>query len=318
MVLQLIGSPTGLTSTFLADGRTTPRRRTASASRVRSQKALPRDLARAGLSARKSLGQHFLTDRRILRRIVSAAKLTPDDTVVEVGAGLGVLTAQLLRHAGSVVAVEVDEGLCRHLRQRFEGVSNLSLVCGDVLSLGPGEILRSAGAAPPYVVVGNLPYNIAAAVLRLFLEAPERPQRMIVMLQKEVAESIVARPGRMSLLALSVQFYAVPRLLFKVSPSSFRPPPKVESAVLRIDVREAPAVPTDDVESFFRLLRAGFSAPRKQLRNVLSHALGLDAQSAGNVLRRAGIDPSLRAQALGLEQWAALYQTLKSQSEGPA
>jgi 16S rRNA (adenine1518-N6/adenine1519-N6)-dimethyltransferase len=274
------------------------------------------DLAQTGLRPRKSLGQHFLTDRRILRRIVNAAKLAPDDTVVEVGAGLGVLTAQLVRRAGRVVAVEVDEGLCRHLRQRFQGVPNLSLVCADVLSLDPGEILQSTGAARPYVVIGNLPYNIAAAVLRLFLEAADRPQRLIVMLQKEVAESIVAPPGRMSLLAAAVQLYAVPRLLFTVPPSSFRPPPKVESAVLRIDVRDTPPLPRDDIDGFFRLLRAGFSAPRKQLRNALSHALGIDAASAADALRRAGIDPSLRAQALALERWVALYQTMKSRNEG--
>ena len=270
----------------------------------------------AGLRARKSLGQHFLTDRRILRRIITAAKLSHDDTVVEVGAGLGVLTAQLVRYAGKVIAVEVDRGLCDHLRRRFDGASNLSIVCRDILSVQPTDLLESADATPPYVVVGNLPYNIAAAVLRLFLETTERPQRMIVMLQKEVAQSIVAQPGRMSLLALSVQFYAVPRLLFTVPPSSFRPPPKVESAVLRIDVRDTPAVPVDHVEGFFRFLRAGFSAPRKQLRNALSHALGVDASSVGEALRRAGIDPSLRAQVLSLEQWATLYRAFASESGG--
>ena len=264
----------------------------------------------AGLSARKSLGQHFLADRRVLRRIVTATKLTPDETVVEVGAGLGVLTAQLVKHAGRVVAVEVDEGLCEHLRRRFVAVPNLSIVCADILSLAPGDLLRSTGARPPYVVAGNLPYNIAAPVLRLFLEATDKPQRMIVMLQREVAESIVAGPGRMSLLAVSVQLYAVPRLLFTVPPSAFRPPPKVESAVLRLDVREEPAVAVDDVDAFFRFLRAGFSAPRKQLRNALSHALGLDAASVVEAMRLAGVEPSLRAQALGLEQWAALYPAL--------
>ena len=319
MVLTSTGSPAGLISTFLADRRRSPRRpkeRTPHP-RFRSQKELPAEPAPAGLRPRKSLGQHFLTDRHILRRIVNAAKLAADDTVVEVGAGLGVLTGQLLRRAGKVIAVEVDEGLCAHLRQRFEGSSNLSLVCDDILSLNPGDLLRSAGAKPPYVVAGNLPYNIAAAVLRLFLEAPDRPQRMIVMLQKEVGESIVAQPGRMGLLGLSVQLYAVPRLLFTVPSSSFRPPPKVESAVLRIDVRETPAVPVDDVESFFRLLRAGFSAPRKQLRNALSHALGVDPPLTGDALRRAGIDPSLRAQALGLEQWAALYHAFELEGKRP-
>ncbi len=267
----------------------------------------------AGLRARKSLGQHFLVDRRILRRIVTAAHLTAKDTVVEVGAGRGVLTAELAKRAGRVVAVEVDDGLCDYLRRRFEHIPNLTTVCSDILSLGPGELLQIAGATPPYVVAGNLPYNIAAAVLRLFLEAKEKPQRLIVMLQREVAESIVAAPGRLSLLALSVQFYAEPLLLFTVPPSAFRPPPKVESAVLRIDVRDQPAVAVDDIEAFFRFLRAGFSAPRKQLRNALSHALDIKGAAAGEALSRAGIDPSLRAQALTLEQWAKLYRVFEAE-----
>ena len=268
---------------------------------------------RAGLGARKSLGQHFLVDHRILRRILTATHLTPKDTVVEVGAGLGVLTAELAKRAGCVVAVEVDEGLCEHLRGRFEQVPNLSIVCRDVLSLEPGELLQMAGATSPYVVVGNLPYNIAAAVLRLFLEAQAKPQRLIVMLQREVAESIVAAPGRLSLLALSVQFYGVPRLLFTVPSSAFRPPPKVESAVLRIDVRDKPAVAVDDIDAFFRFLRAGFSAPRKQLRNTFSHALGIEGAEAYEALRRAGIDPTLRAQALTLEQWGVLHDSFQAE-----
>ena len=136
-------------------------------------------------------------------------------------------------------------------------------------------------------------------MLRLFLEATEKPQRLIVMLQKEVAEAIVAAPGRMSLLALSVQLYAVPRLLFTVPPSAFRPPPKVESAVLRLDVREQPAVAVDDVDAFFRVVRAGFSAPRKQLRNALSHALGVEPVSVEEAMRRAGVEPTLACAGVG-------------------
>ncbi len=268
----------------------------------------------AGLPARKSLGQHFLVDRRILRRIVNAAKLTPEDTVIEVGAGLGVLTAQLAKRAGKVVAVEIDEALCERLRHRFESVPNLSLVCANVLSLTPSELLTPAGARSPYVVAGNLPYNVAGAVLRHFLEATPRPQRMIVMLQREVAEAIVAGPGRMSLPALATQLYAVPRLLFTVPPSAFRPPPKVESALLRLDVRDEPAVPVDDVGALFNVIRAGFSTPRKQLRNALSHALALEPGRVEEAMRRAGVDPTLRAQALGLEQWAALYESLRRET----
>lgn len=236
-----------------------------------------------------------------------AAKLSPDDTVVEVGAGLGTLTAQLVKRASKVVAVEVDTALCDHLRQRFAEASNLSLVCADVLSLTPSELLQQGGASPPYVVVANLPYYIAAPVLRLFLEAAEPPARMVVMLQKEVAESIVAGPGEASLLGMSVQFYATPRLLFAVPPSAFYPPPKVHSAVLRLDVRARPAVEVEDTAGFFRFLRAGFSAPRKQLRNALSHALGVPSAAVSRAMTEAGVDPRLRAQALALDDWARLY-----------
>lgn len=239
---------------------------------------------------------------------MTAARLSPEDTVVEVGAGLGKLTAQLLKRAAKVVAVEVDRDLCDHLRQRFRDSANLSLVCADILSLTPSGLLRQADAGPPYAVVANLPYYIAAPVLRLFLEAAQPPSRLIVMVQKEVAESIVAGPGKASLLGLSVQFYASPRLLFTVSPSAFYPPPKVHSAVLRIDVRERPAVEVGDVDAFFRFLRAGFSAPRKQLRNVLSHALGAAPAKVSTLMTEAEVDPRLRAQALNLDDWSRLYK----------
>jgi len=239
---------------------------------------------------------------------VAAAALSPDDTVVEVGAGLGTLTEQLARRAGKVIAVEVDEGLCGYLRRRFESYPNLTLVNADIRSVTPSQLLAAADAHAPYLVVANLPFYIAAPVLRHFLEASEPPSRLVVMVQKEVAESIAAGPGRLSLLGLSVQFYASPRVLFTVPPAAFYPPPKVHSAVLRIDVRETPAVAVDDRQSFFRFLRAGFSAPRKQLRNALSHGLDIDPGNVALLMTSAGIDPRLRAQALRLEEWALLYR----------
>lgn len=263
---------------------------------------------------RKSLGQHFLRDPRILTRIAAAAHLTSQDTVVEVGPGTGALTAHLLGRAGQVIAVEIDEELCAHLRHRFSGASNLSLVCADVLSLAPPELLEVVQAQPPYVVTGNLPYNIASAVVRHFLEADARPTRMIVMMQKEVAESIVAGPGKMSLPALGVQFYASPKLLFAVPPTAFYPRPKVTSAVVRIDVRERPAVEVDDAKAFFRLLRAAFGTPRKQLRNTLSHALKASPDAVAVALRAAGVDPQLRPQALGLKDWQRVYEAFRRAS----
>jgi 16S rRNA (adenine1518-N6/adenine1519-N6)-dimethyltransferase len=267
--------------------------------------AAVRELRAAGLSARKSLGQHFLTNERILRRIADAAELSPDDTVIEIGAGLGGLTAELAARAGRVIAIELDAGLAEHVRRRFAN-SNVFVLQADALDVRPADALAQAGAAPPYTVAGNLPYYVAQPLLRHYLEAEPPPRRLIVMVQAEVAESIVAGPGKMTLLGVSVQLYGRPRLLFRVPPSAFHPPPKVSSAVVRIDI--APALRSDvpDREAFFHVVRAGFSTKRKQLRNALAHGLRIDAPVAGELLAAAGIDRTLRAQNLPIEAWAAL------------
>ncbi len=264
--------------------------------------------AAATIRPRKSLGQHFLTDRRVLQRILAAASLSPADTVIEVGAGKGGLTRALASAAGRVIAVEIDEGLCAHLRRPLAAYPNVEAVCGDILSLSPDELLARAQASPPYVVVANLPYYIASAVLRHFLESAQPPARMIVMVQAEVGQSIAAPPGRMSLLSVSVQFYAQARVLFYVPPRAFHPPPKVRSAVIRLDVRSEPAVAVDDRRAFFHLVQAGFAAPRKQLRNALALGLSIDPASARSLLDTANIDPSRRAQTLSLDEWGCLYR----------
>jgi 16S rRNA (adenine1518-N6/adenine1519-N6)-dimethyltransferase len=262
----------------------------------------------ATIRPRKSLGQHFLTDRRVLQRILAAASLSSTDTVVEVGAGMGVLTEALTSKAGKVVAVEIDKELCGHLHHRLAACPNVTPVCADILSLPPGELLTTARASAPYVVVANLPYYIASAVLRHFLESAQPPTRMIVMVQAEVAQSIAAPPGRMSLLSVGVQFYAQARVLFYVPPRAFRPPPKVRSAVIRLDVRPEPAVAVDDRQAFFQLVKAGFAARRKQLRNALALGLGIEPASARGLLETADIDPSRRAQTLSLDEWGCLYR----------
>ena len=274
----------------------------------RSESAATARAATATIRPRKSLGQHFLTDRRVLQRILAAASLSPTDTVIEAGAGTGVLTQALASAAGKVIAVEIDEALCDRLHRRLAAFPNVEPVCGDILSLSPNELLSRAQASPPYVVVANLPYYIASAVLRHFLESAQPPARMIVMLQAEVAQSIAAPPGRMSLLSVGVQFYAQARVLFYVPPRAFHPPPKVRSAVLRLDVRPEPAVAVDDRDAFFRLVQAGFAAPRKQLRNALALGLSIDPAAARSLLDAANIDPSRRAQTLSLDEWGCLYR----------
>ncbi len=270
-----------------------------------------------GVRARKSLGQHFLTDGHVLRRIVDALAPTPDEAVIEIGAGLGGLTAALAERARRVIAIEIDAALAERLRERFAG-RNVVVVRGNALDLEPAALLAQAGETGPYAVAGNLPYFIAQPLLRHYLEAAPQPSRLVVMVQAEVVESIVARPGRMSLLGVSVQVYGEPRLLFSVPPSAFYPPPKVRSAVVRIDVLPRPRA--DDLEALFRVARAGFSARRKQIRNALAHGLRIDAVAAAALLAAAGVDPTLRAQALSLESWAALAQAWADagRPEGPA
>lgn len=267
-------------------------------------------LHRYGLEPRRELGQHFLVDAGALARIVAAAELTADDAVLEIGAGVGNLTRLLAASAGRVVAVEIDRRFLPVLEAELADRPNVRLVMGDILALDPSELMERG----PYKVVANLPYAITSAVLRHLLEARVPPQRMVVTVQREVAERMVARGGRMSLLAVSVQFYGHPQLLFRLRPGIFYPPPEVESAVVRIDSYPRPPVEVTDVNGFFRVVRAGFSQPRKQLINSLAHGLGISSEEAADALRRAGIDPRLRAERLGLEDWARLAGGLTHQT----
>jgi 16S rRNA (adenine1518-N6/adenine1519-N6)-dimethyltransferase len=256
---------------------------------------------------RRALGQHWLVERRILARITRAADFTPGDTVVEVGAGSGLLTALLARRASRLVAVEVDPDLTAALQDRFQNRDNVSVLKSDVLALAPEEIVSRGGGALPYVVVGNLPYSIGSAIVRHFLAANAQPRWLLVTLQLEVARNMAARPGRMSFLSVETQYYARPRVLFEVPPEAFRPSPKVRSAVIRLDVLGGAAVEVDDRSAFFRLVQAGFAAPRKHLRNALAIGLECRAVEAEAMLVKAGLDPSRRAQTLTLDEWATLY-----------
>ncbi|HYM15628.1 MAG TPA: 16S rRNA (adenine(1518)-N(6)/adenine(1519)-N(6))-dimethyltransferase RsmA [Dehalococcoidia bacterium] len=260
---------------------------------------------RQPLRAKKRFGQHFLTDTNLLSRIADAADLAPAETVLEVGPGHGSLTAILAGRAARVVAVEVDRDLIDGLRERFAATPNVCIVQGDVLARTPASLLEAGGGGAPYAVVANLPYNIAAPVLRHFLEADVPPRRMVVMVQLEVAEAIVARPGQMGLLSVATQVYGDTRLVMTVPPGAFVPPPKVQSAVVRIDVLPRPRVDVP-LDAFFRVVRAGFGNPRKQLRNSLSFGLHVKQAVIDAVMRAAGVDATLRPQVLSLDEWAAI------------
>lgn len=259
-------------------------------------------------SKRKALGQHWLADSRFLGRIARAARIEPGDTVIEVGAGPGALTQLLADRASKLIAVEVDASLGAGLRERFQGRDNVSVVEADVLSLDPEQLLAEGGGGLPYVVVGNLPYAIGSPIVRHFLTARAQPRWLLVTLQAEVARNMAAVPGEMSYLSVEMQYYAEPRLLFEIPARAFRPPPKVRSAVVRLETGRGAAVLVDDREGFLRLARAGFAAPRKQLRNALAVGLGCDPSEAERLLSEAGIEPTRRAQTLTLEEWAALYR----------
>ena len=266
-------------------------------------------LRRLGLKARKSLGQHFLIDEEVLRAVASAAELTTSDVVMEIGPGLGVLTKELAKRAGRVVAVELDSSLASALRQTLASAKNVTVVDGDILKLEPAALLQGQETAN-YKVVANLPYYITSAVLRHFLEAKLKPRVMVVMVQKEVAEAIVAKPGRMSLLSVSVQLYGEPEIVSYVPARCFYPAPEVSSAILKVALYPQPVV-TKDSEGFFRLVRAGFCASRKQLANSLAQGLGLPKARVLPLLEKAAIIPERRAETLTLTEWAELWQVYK-------
>jgi 16S rRNA (adenine1518-N6/adenine1519-N6)-dimethyltransferase len=273
----------------------------------------PRDVREAGIRPTKSLGQHFLQDRAVVEQTVRAAGLSPDDVVIEVGPGLGVMTERLVEVSGRVIAVEIDHRLAARLREQFEGVERLSVVEVDAARTEPKELLQVGGAKADadYMMAGNLPYNAGAAIIRNFLEARRPPRAMVVMLQREVADNIVGEPGDLGLLGVSVQVYARPKKLFNVPPRAFYPPPKVTSSVVRLDLLPEPLVPSGERDRFFKVVRAGFSAPRKQLRNTLAQGLGMEPAAVAAALQSSGIDARRRPQELSVEEWLRLAQCVQ-------
>ena len=273
-----------------------------------------RRLRQSGLKARKGLGQHFLIDGAVLEVITAAADISPDDIIVEVGPGLGILTEALAGKAGGVIAIELDDKLAALLKKTLASFDNVTVINDNVLNIEPGELLARRGLKPVYKVVANLPYYITSPVLRHFLDSAARPQLMVVMVQREVAEAIAAGPGDMSLLSVSVQFYGRPEIVSYVPAESFYPVPEVDSAVLRINLYPEPAVAVSDEGGFFELVRAGFAAPRKQLANSLSQGLGLPKPGVLPLLEKADIEGERRAETLTLEEWARLWRVFEEKS----
>ena len=266
-------------------------------------------LASYDLRARKGLGQNFLVDGGILKKIAAAAELTPTDTVIEVGSGLGALTDTLVEQAGKVIAIELDNNLAEILKAHFHDLNKITVINQDVLKVNPSDIL---GKYTDYKVVANLPYYITSAVIRHFLEASVKPTIMILMVQKEVAKQITVQPGEMSLLSVSVQLYGKPTIISKVPAHCFYPAPNVDSAILKIMVYPRPKVQTEDIAGFFYIVRAGFSANRKQVVNSLANGLKVPKNEIIPLLEKAAIDPRRRAETLTIDEWGILYKVFKS------
>lgn len=269
---------------------------------------IPFLLHKYGLDPKKCLGQNFLINEEYLEQIVLAAEIHSEDIVLEVGAGAGNLTRWLAQTAQQVVAVEKDVQLIPIIKEVIGTNAKIRLVAGDFLKLDAGKLINR----DDYIVAANIPYYITSALLRHLLESSCKPKRMVLTIQQEVAQRICANPGEMSLLALSVQVYGKPQILFDIPASAFYPVPKVDSAVLRVELYSQPLIPTELLNDFFMLIKAGFSQKRKMLHNALSAGLAWSKDDSDAILQQAGIDPQRRAQTLSMEDWQRLAEIYRS------
>ena len=262
--------------------------------------ALKKLLRTYGAWPNKDLGQHFLTDKNVLEKMIETADISRNDVVVEVGPGIGIMTKELAKRAKKVYAIEIDPKIAEILSTICIQYPNLKIVRGDIRDFSPKGIGR-------YKVVANLPYYITSHVIKKFLEEKNKPETITILIQREVAERICAKPGRMSILAVAVQFYGIPEVKELVSPLAFFPSPKVYSAILKIRVFKEPLFEDVDAKIFFRLVKAGFGEKRKMLANSISGGLGIEKELAEKLLKGAGVEPMLRAERLSLDDWRRIY-----------
>ncbi len=251
----------------------------------------------------KAFGQNFLVDRTILERIIAAAELTPDEQILELGAGTGVLTRELAERTRRVVAVELEQDMLKLLAETTQAYANVEILARNLLYVDPEELFGQQ----PYKLVANLPYYITAPTFRHFLESANAPRLFVVMVQYEVAQRIIAEPGDLSLLGVSVQFYGQPRVIARVPARAFYPAPKVDSAILRVDVHEQIPLTRPERDRFFRVVQAGFSERRKQVHNSLAHGLHRKDEEIRSWLAATGIEANRRAETLSIEEWLRLW-----------
>lgn len=266
--------------------------------------AVERQLKQIGLKPQRAAGQNFLYDLKVVRQMTAAAQVTTADTILEIGPGLGILTEELLATGARVVAVELDQRLYTYLAHHLAGKKNLELIKGDIFRLNLQQYLTD----DDYKLVANLPYSSTSLIFRNFLSLPPRPKSMTVMIQREVAKRITAEPGAMSLLSVMARYYSQPSYLFDVPRQLFYPRPEVDSAVIQCVVGAAPD--PKFTKKFFQVVRAGFSARRKQLHNALSAGLRISMADSEKILVGSGVAGDRRAQDLTLDEWLTIAKNL--------
>jgi 16S rRNA (adenine1518-N6/adenine1519-N6)-dimethyltransferase len=285
-----------------------------------NKSALTTLLKQHNIEPKKRMGQNFLIDKNILQKIIKAADLSRKDTVLEIGSGLGTLTQELAQKAKKVIAVEKDKKLAEILKEILKDYKNIEIIQGDVLrfdiersDLVQSRRSRSEGRTlnlKNYKLVANLPYYITSPAIRMFLESKNLPQEMTLLTQKEVAQRICAKPPRMNLLAVSVQFYGQPKIISYISKNCFWPRPKVDSAIIKIGKIKKPK--NFNIKRFFQIVRSGFSSPRKQLVNNLSKMSKIDREKIKKALTECNLDIQVRAGNLSVENWIKLSTKINS------
>ena len=264
------------------------------------------------LHAKKKIGQHFLIDEAVPDIIIEAASLNYKDTVLEIGPGLGILTDRMVPLVGDLYAVEIDRVLASKLKQKYSNRHNIHILNDDILQVDLSQILSER---TKYKVVANLPYYITSPILNYFVHGKIKPVSMVIMLQKEVGDSIVAADGNLSVLSISMRIYTIPSLVAYIPPGSFYPEPKVNSAILRFDFLPKPSIEVDDTEDFLHFVNRGFATPRKYISNSLAAGLKIGTVKAVELLEKAGIETAKRAENITLKQWQNLYELYLKSAE---
>ncbi len=280
--------------------------------------SISKQLKQCGFKPLKRLGQNFLIDENVLRKIIEAADLpaspsggSPEDVVLEIGPGLGILTLELAKKVKKVIAVEKDERMCEILKNILndKNIKNVEVINQDILKTDP-QLYLDREKVTDYKIVANIPYYLTSPLIRRFLETGYKPNLMVLMVQKEVAQRIIAKPPHMNLLATSVQFYAEPKIISYVSKKSFWPIPKVDSAIIKIIPRKSALLSAPICDKFFELVRAGFSSKRKMLINNLSRKFKIEKEKLKNLLEEININPRVRAENLSLDDWLRVIHIL--------